>query len=224
MAATVPSMRPSDPTHRLTRRRFVAGSVVLPAAVALGCGGEDGGRLGGEASGRRPPAGQETLPATPACEDGDEATVAQTEGPFFIPDSPRRRSLLEPGLEGVALVLTGAVLSTACRPLPGALLDFWQADAAGDYDNAGYRLRGHQLADGRGRFRLETVVPASYAGRTRHLHVRVQPRDGASLTTQIYFPGEPLNARDGLFAEELVMELAGSGARRRGQFDFVLAA
>ncbi len=214
-------MAPSEHRSRLTRRRFVAGSVLLPAAAALGCGGGDSQVAGGR-TGRPPPASGRTLPATPACEDGDEPTAAQTEGPFFTPDSPRRRSLLEPSMDGVGLVLTGTVLSTGCRPLAGTLLDFWQADATGEYDNEGYRLRGHQRADGGGRFRLETIVPAPYPGRTSHLHVRVQPRGGAALTTQLYFPGEPLNDDDGLFAEELVMALTGSGQSRRGRFDFVL--
>jgi len=56
----------------------------------------------------------------------------------------------------------------------GALLDFWQADAAGDYDNTGFRLRGHQFSGADGRFRLATVVPGLYPGRTRHIHVKVQ--------------------------------------------------
>lgn len=217
-------MATSEDRRGLTRRTFVAGSVALPAAAALGCGGGDGSVAGTErgATDRGAPAGSRTLPATPACEDGDEPTAAQTEGPFFMPDSPRRTSLLEPGVEGIGLALTGTVLSTGCRPLAGALLDFWQADDAGEYDNEGFRLRGHQLADRDGRFRLETIVPAPYPGRTSHLHARVQGRGGAVLTTQLYFPGEPLNEADGLFASELEMALAGTGRRRRGRFDFVL--
>src|SRR3712207_6926313 len=52
-------------------------------------------------------------------------------------------------------------VDTRCRPVAGALLDFWQADARGEYDNSGFRLRGHQFADSRGRYRLRTVVPRS---------------------------------------------------------------
>jgi len=44
---------------------------------------------------------------------------------------------------GTRLVVEGVVLSTACTPIPGALIDFWQADDRGEYDNSGYRLRGH---------------------------------------------------------------------------------
>jgi hypothetical protein len=101
----------------------------------------------------------QALPPTPACDDGDDATLAQTEGPYYTPNTPERTSLLESGMAGVRLVVSGQVLTTDCRPVARALLDFWQADDAGQYDNAGYRLRGHQFADDQGRYSLETVVP-----------------------------------------------------------------
>jgi protocatechuate 3,4-dioxygenase beta subunit len=40
------------------------------------------------------------------------------------------------------------VLTRACRPVAGALGDLWHADAAGVYDNKGFRLRGHVFTDG----------------------------------------------------------------------------
>ena len=125
---------------------------------------------------------------------------------------------------GTRLVVGGLVLSTGCKPVPGALLDFWHADAEGEYDLRGFRLRGHQFADAAGRFRLETVVPGAYGGRTRHIHVRVQAPQGRILTTQLYFPGEAANAGDGLFSPRLVMVVRGSGALRQALFDFVLRA
>lgn len=164
-----------------------------------------------------------SLEPTPACGDGDEPTPALTAGPFFKPDSPRRASLLEPGLAGTPLVVSGLVLSTACAPVPGALLDFWHSDDSGEYDLDGFRLRGHHFADGAGRFRLETIVPGGYGGRTRHIHVRVQAPHGRVLTTQLYFPGEARNTRDGLFTPRLLMEMAPAVAgRRAGTFNFVL--
>jgi protocatechuate 3,4-dioxygenase beta subunit len=156
------------------------------------------------------------LAATPACEDGP--TPRQTAGPFYTPNSPRRNSLLDEGMRGTRLVVTGTVFTTGCKPVPGALLDFWQCNANGEYDNRGYRLRGHQFADARGRYRLETIVPGLYPGRTRHIHVRVQPAGGRILTTQLYFPGEPVNERDFLYRPELLMRLAGG----ESGFDFVL--
>lgn len=151
-------------------------------------------------------------------------TPEQTEGPFFTPDSPRRTSLRERGVAGIPLLLTGTVLATDCQPIPGALLDFWQADGEGVYDLEGFRLRGHQFADRAGRFRLGTVVPGLYPGRTRHIHVKAQPRGGDVLTTQLYFPGEASNDADPIFDPALLVAEQGGGSGRRVTFDFVLEA
>src|SRR5262249_43421943 len=80
-------------------------------------------------------------------------TLAQTEGPFFKTGTPLRTSFLEKGA-GTRLVVTGQVLSAGCRPVANALLEFWHADELGEYDNQGYRYRGHQHADAQGRYRL----------------------------------------------------------------------
>ena len=149
-----------------------------------------------------------------------ERTAPQTEGPFFKPKSPERRSLLETNFGGEKIILTGVVLSRSCKPVPKALLDFWQADDAGEYDNRGFRYRGHQFSDAEGRFRLETIVPAVYPGRTRHIHVKVLAPGRSILTTQIYFPGDAANRRDSLFRDELAMR-KGAG---EGRFDFVIEA
>ena len=162
------------------------------------------------------------LPATPACEDDDEPTPPQTAGPFYTPNTPLRTSLLEPGLAGTRLLLTGQVLSTKCTPIAGALLDFWHTDDAGDYDNEGYTFRGHQFADAEGRFTLETIVPGIYPGRTRHIHVRVQAPGQPILTTQLYFPGETGNQGDGIFDPALLVELTDAANGKAAQFTFVL--
>jgi protocatechuate 3,4-dioxygenase beta subunit len=158
---------------------------------------------------------------TPSCADGSP-TPRQTAGPYFRPSSPARASLLEPGMRGTRIVVTGTVVSTDCKPVPRALLDFWHADDAGAYDNSGFRLRGHQLADDQGRYRLETIVPGVYVGRTRHFHVKVQAPNGPVLTTQLYFPGESANQRDPIFSRDLVMQVRDAGDARAGAFDFVL--
>jgi protocatechuate 3,4-dioxygenase beta subunit len=164
------------------------------------------------------------LAPTPVCADDDlEATVPQTEGPFYTPDTPQRQSLLEPGMAGTRLVVSGYVYDTACRPIPGALLDFWQADDAGAYDNVGYRLRGHQFADDEGRFVLETIIPGLYTGRTRHIHVNAQAPNQPVLTTQLYFPDEPANATDGIFDPALVMDMEDAADGEVGFFTFVLS-
>jgi protocatechuate 3,4-dioxygenase beta subunit len=162
------------------------------------------------------------LEATPAC--GSVETVAQAEGPFYSPRTPRRRSLLEPGLAGKRLVLTGTVATTRCKPVRGAVLDFWQADAAGEYDNEDYRLRGHQVTDARGRWRLETIVPGRYPGRTPHVHVRVKAPGRPLLTTQLYLAAfGSANAADQLFDRRLlVRSLRRRPAQWTARFDFVL--
>jgi protocatechuate 3,4-dioxygenase beta subunit len=165
------------------------------------------------------------LAATPAVGDDDDPTPEQTEGPFWTPRSPRRRSLVPAGAPGTRLTLGGRVLTTAGRPVPRAVLDFWQADARGRYDNEGFRFRGHQLADARGRYSLATVVPGLYTGRTRHIHVKVQAPGGDVLTTQLYFPGVAANARDGIFDPALLVGgWRAVRGRRVARFDFVLAA
>jgi protocatechuate 3,4-dioxygenase beta subunit len=171
---------------------------------------------------REPAHAQVPLDPTPECHDGDAATLRQTEGPFFKPSSPERAELIEPGMAGRPIELAGFVLTRACRPLPGALIDLWQADDGGEYDNTGFRLRGHQFADREGRFRFRTIVPAVYPGRTRHFHVKVQPKGGRILTTQLYFPDEPQNRNDGLFRRELLMRIGKSEERLTARFDFVL--
>jgi protocatechuate 3,4-dioxygenase beta subunit len=212
---------------RITRRRLLEGSTAVSVALVLGACDDEADRSAETQTGPRTGTGGEAerveLAPTPACDDGDDPTPSQTEGPYFLPDTPRRRSLLEAGMPGERLELTGMVLDTRCRPLPRVLLDFWQADANGDYDTEAYRLRGHQFTDRRGRYRLETIVPALYTGRTRHIHVKAQRPGGDVLTTQLYFPGEPRNDDDPIFDDALLMDARRAGTRRRARFTFVLA-
>ena len=144
-------------------------------------------------------------------------------GPYFKPGSPERQSLLEAGVAGRRLILTGSVVGTTCRPIARALLDFWLADAAGEYDNIGFRLRGHQFTDADGRYKLDSVVPGVYRGRTQHIHVKVAEPGRPTLTTQLYFPGQPLNARDPLFHADLLVSVARDADPLLATFDFVVA-
>ncbi|MFJ4326798.1 carbohydrate-binding protein [Streptomyces tricolor] len=206
--------RPGSP--RLVRRKTVlraalAATAAIPVALA-----------GGPALARTFAAGGTAPQLTPACDDGDNPTPEQMEGPYFKPRSPQRTSLLEPGMPGTRLTVTGYVFGRACRPLAGVLLDFWQADDNGAYDNTGYRLRGHQFTDSRGSFALTTIVPGLYPGRTRHLHVKLQAPGRPVLTTQLYFPNEPRNTTDTLFDPRLLMTVRDAGGGREAAFDFVL--
>ncbi|MGH9051302.1 MAG: hypothetical protein ACRDY4_16345 [Acidimicrobiia bacterium] len=212
----------------IARRRLLALAGLLPvAAVACSDDGSDdeGAATGGDdptgTSGSSTTAGP--LTPTPACGDDDEPTPDQTEGPFFSSGTPERSSLREPGIDGTPLVVEGAVVTTACAPIAGVRLEVWQADDAGEYDTEGYRLRGHLFTDDIGGFRIETIVPGLYPGRTRHIHAKVQPAGGSVLTTQLYFPDEPGNADDAIFDEQLLMTVGDDAdGTRLGTFTFVL--
>jgi len=130
--------------------------------------------------------------------------------------------LRDQGLKGTPFEISGQVLSRGCKPLGQALIDLWHADSEGNYDNKGFRCRGHAFTDAEGKFRFLTIVPALYPGRTRHFHVKVQARGGPLLTTQLYFPNEARNSQDGLFHRQLLMRVSDTESRKVGQFDFVL--
>ncbi|MFE1561016.1 carbohydrate-binding protein [Streptomyces sp. NPDC058734] len=201
--------------------RRVSRKTVLRAAAALGTAPL---LIGGRVALARdqPASGGAVLAPTPDCHDGDEPTVEQMEGPYFKPNSPLRDSLITSGTPGTRLTVTGYVFGRACRPVPGVLLDFWQADHNGAYDNSGYRFRGHQFSTAQGSFSLTTIVPGLYPGRTRHLHVKLQAPGHRVVTTQLYFPGEPRNSTDTLFDSRLLMNLRQAGPGQEGTFDFVL--
>jgi protocatechuate 3,4-dioxygenase beta subunit len=222
-----------------SRRAFLRAVLTLPAGTLLaGCIAPttvpDTGPATETAplpdSSGTPVAASETTPEsvavlepTPACGDDDEPTVAQTEGPYYTPNTPERTSLLEEGITGTNLLLSGFVLGTDCTPITRALVDFWHCDDAGVYDNEGYRLRGHQFTDEQGRYQLTTIVPGVYPARTRHIHVKVQAPNQPVLTTQLYFPNEPANDRDGIFNPSLVVAASEEAGGMNALFNFVLA-
>ena len=189
-------MNPEHPDR--TRRRLLAAVAALPLASRAAA-----------------------LPLTPECGAPAAPTPPQTEGPYYTPGTPRRVSFLEPGGRGERLVLAGRVVSPRCRPVARALLDFWHCDENGQYDNAGFRYRGHQYADADGRFRLETLFPAIYPGRARHIHVKVQAPGRALLTTQLYFPGD---RRDSLWRSELVVAMEQRLEGKMAAFQFIVDA
>lgn len=197
-APLAPTASPATTTSAVTSApTAAAGATTAPAATAAG------------------------LPSAPDCRAPATPTTAQTEGPFFKAGSPERASLLGPGITGTTLVVTGFVLTRSCRPIAGAKVDLWQANAQGEYDNTGFTLRGHQFTDAQGRYRMETIQPAEYPGRTPHIHVKVTPPGGATLTSQLYLPDQARNSSDSIFRSELVMKVD-RGTPLTGRFDFVL--
>ncbi len=162
------------------------------------------------------------LPPTPECRDAHDVTPRQTEGPYYTPNTPERANLREPGMKGTSVALGGLVLTRSCKPVANAIVDLWHADDAGAYDNAGFRLRGFVKTDAEGRYAFQTIVPGHYPGRTRHYHVKVQAPRAPLLTTQLYFPDEPGNARDFLYRKELLLRSAKVADGMAARFDFVV--
>jgi protocatechuate 3,4-dioxygenase beta subunit len=109
------------------------------------------------------------------------------------------------------LYLTGRVLDRRGQPVAQAAVEIWQCDANAVYHHpAGgaeaerdphFQGYGRTLTEADGRFHFRTIRPVPYPGRTPHIHVRIAPRSGGTLATQLYLPNEPGNARDFLFRQ-----------------------
>lgn len=117
-------------------------------------------------------------------------------GPFYKSDTPAVAELCAvPGKGAQRLTVSGRITAMPdCRPLPGARVEVWQADAQGDYtmvggmrDDPRCLLRATLTADREGRYRYTTILPGEYPGRPRHIHYRVTHADHAELVTQLYF-------------------------------------
>jgi protocatechuate 3,4-dioxygenase beta subunit len=185
---------PPDPSpHRIRRR------TVLRAAASLTLAGVVGVPRGSAAAGA-------ALPATPA----------NALGPFYPPQKPADSDadLTQVAghagrASGTVLYVTGRVLDMRGVPLAGAELELWQANAFGRYhhpsdtDASGpldpaFQGYGRLAVDAEGRYRIKTIKPPPYSGRTPHIHFIVA--NGATrLTTQMFFEGEAGNERDGLY-------------------------
>lgn len=149
-------------------------------------------------------------------------TPASTEGPYYSPNPPEDSNLAD-DLPGTRLLLTGYVLDPNCQPIAGARVDFWQANSTGVYDNSGYTLRGYQRTATDGSYRLDTVIPGQYPGRTEHIHVKVQAPGGPELTSQLYFPESTANRGDRIFVPELQVQIVSEeGGLVTARFDFVV--
>jgi catechol 1,2-dioxygenase len=177
------------------------------------------------------------------------ATESDIVGPFYRFGAPFRTRLAGPDEAGDRLVLTGTVFGSDCRtPLPGALIEVWQANNAGLYDTnkpgnftelTTFHLRGMLETNERGQYEIETIVPGrypippnlpgleKYAGLTRpaHIHFRVMESLHVPVTTQLYFKGDPFLAKDPWAGRKptLAIGLKQEGNLRRGVFDIVLA-
>ncbi|EFL14138.1 intradiol ring-cleavage dioxygenase [Streptomyces sp. C] len=124
--------------------------------------------------------------ATPGC----VLAVTSGAGPNYS-GRGRTRSDVTEGREGVPLrlELTVVRVKDGCRPLPGAAVDIWQADASGVYSEGRQTwLRGVQVTDAAGRCVFETIVPGWYAGLAPHIHFKVRPDERSETTSQFFLP------------------------------------
>lgn len=151
--------------------------------------------------------------------DALKFTPFQTIGPFYPVQKPQdvdadltRRAGATGAARGENIVVQGRVLDTQGRPVAGAVLEIWQANAAGRYRHPGdtttAELDPHfdgyakLVTDARGAYRFRSIKPGPYstAGggrRTPHIHFDVTGTT-TRLITQMYFQDEPLNAQDSL--------------------------
>lgn len=149
----------------------------------------------------------ETLAGVPT--DCSGVQIPQlTEGPYYTPNTPERQDIREPVAVGEPLILEGYVFDTNCEPISNAWIDFWQADGQGNYDNVGYQLRGHQYTDESGYYKLETVLPTRYTGRTEHIHFKIRTTDTSpTITSQLFLPNSEANESDSIFNENLIVTM-----------------
>ncbi len=149
------------------------------------------------------------------------ATPSQALGPFYPRNAGERPRQTDADLlafdgdrllsRGVPLYLTGRTLDRRGNPIAQAEVEIWQCDANAVYHHpAGgaeserdphFQGYGRALSEADGRFHFRTIRPVPYPGRTPHIHVRIAPRSGGVLATQLYLPDEPGNARDFLFRQ-----------------------
>lgn len=146
------------------------------------------------------------------------ATTSQTVGPYYAiglnllitPD------IAPPGVPGERFTLEGRVLDSNRKPIPDAVIEIWQANAAGKYAHeedtqnkpldAAFRGFGRVGTDEDGAFRLTSIRPGPVPGpngttQAPHLAVTVLMRGLLiRLNTRVYFPDEPLNVTDPILA------------------------
>lgn len=194
----------------MTRRELLLAALTTPGVLA--------GRGLALAQGL----GKFTVP-TVACKD-EKPTPGVADDKTFRAGAPARTSLIEASTPGQKLVLTGTVKGVVCGAIKGARVDFWQADARGVYDVSGFRLRGYQLTDANGQYRLETIVPAAAPGRAPHLSAKVSAAGKPGITTALFFADDPANAHDPAFRTELVITVTPGPEGLTATFDFVLNA
>jgi protocatechuate 3,4-dioxygenase beta subunit len=152
-------------------------------------------------------------------------TESDMLGPFYKEGAPFKQTLGEGVKEGERLIITGKVTDMRCQPIKNAVLDIWQANSTGKYDNEGFTLRGKINTDNDGNYIIDTIVPKEYVAgdikRPGHIHLKIGAPNQPILTTQLYFEGDPyLTDRED---KSLIMKVTDDkNGTKKANFDFVI--
>lgn len=153
-------------------------------------------------------------------------TESTVQGPEYLPGSPVKQGKdFANELPGQRLILTGKVLDANCKPVQGAVLDFWQTNSTGDYDYKGYNLRGKIVSDKDGNYVLHTVYPerlviSNDTARPAHIHVIAGIPGQPLVTTQVYFEDQP---KDSALKDSLItIPINATNGTKIANFDFVV--
>ncbi len=118
-------------------------------------------------------------------------------GPFYTDNPPmiEENTLANQSEKGERIIISGRVLNLECDQfIPNTIVDVWQANNEGQYDNQGYTLRGFTKSNDQGFYLFETIKPGKYLNgssfRPSHIHYKVSPPGFDTLTTQLYFEGD----------------------------------
>jgi catechol 1,2-dioxygenase len=182
----------------------------------------------------------------PASAHLDSRGPAPTEddvlGPYYRAGAPYRAKISPPMAAGRTLSISGRVWSVRTRrAVPGCLLDLWQANADGHYDNEdpkhppsahSFVNRARTNTDERGYYEIETIYPGPYkmdatTWRSPHIHFIARAVGSKTLVTQLFFAGAPYLDTDPFVKKSLIIELkeraSPGGIFLLGVFDIVLA-
>ncbi len=169
------------------------------------------------------------------------ATEENILGPYYRELAPYRAKVTPPLEPGQSLLIRGRVWDFAAKkPLSGVVLDVWQANSKGSYDNDNPKLppasglfhnRARMITDELGYYEFETIHPGAYqigpeAWRPPHIHFMVRQAGFKKLVTQMYFLGDKLNKSDQFFLPSLAVAIkelkVGKEKVELGWFDIVL--
>jgi protocatechuate 3,4-dioxygenase beta subunit len=164
------------------------------------------------------------------CLEADHACAQTADnilGPFYKEGAPFRSDLTDGVMVTKVLEVRGRVVGCDCEtPLADAIVDVWQADESGAYDNTGYSLRGRMRTDTDGQYLYSSVLPGAYLNgsqyRPKHIHYKVSHPRASGLVTQLYFRGDPYIPQDPYVRDALVMPLSEDSGIYRVTFDIVL--